>query len=360
MTDSPRFSAEHNLVRAVARGLRDRCQLPPTTAGGSGGAQEAGQPIIVATSGGGDSVSLLRALTALASRRGWQMKLAVGHVQHHLRPSAEDDARFVAELAGKLDLPFLRADIHPGAQPGNVEANARRMRYAALGRLAEQFGASYVVTAHHAEDQWETLLMRMLRGSSVRGLRGMAWRRPLPYSDSDPQRGAVMLLRPMLGVSQAMIHDYLQRISQPWRTDPTNADLSRVRARLRAAVLPVLWDLFPQAVPRASELCDHFRQVQKILATVQQESAAKVFSPSGKNCLDRRQAGLVSPLILLGLLRHWLRAAGVAEDTLTGRKLKPLVRAVRDPRGGERRFDMGQGLQVKVTSLWVTLEAGEA
>ncbi|MFK7789287.1 MAG: tRNA lysidine(34) synthetase TilS, partial [Phycisphaeraceae bacterium] len=153
----------HPLVRSVARALRERCDVEPSSA------------IVVACSGGADSVALLRALAMLAPRRKWQLRVIVGHINHHLRNEADDDAAFVEALAGVLSLPFARRDIRPADLPGNLEANARDLRYQSLAEIAKEHGASLIATAHHADDQLETLLMRMLRGSSVAGLRGIAW-----------------------------------------------------------------------------------------------------------------------------------------------------------------------------------------
>ena len=169
---SRRDLPHHPLVRAVAEGLRHHC-----------GVRE-GARLIVAVSGGADSVALLRALAILAPRRNWNLNLAVGHVQHHLRKrGAEADARFVAALAKKLELPFLRADLEPPRPAkGNREDWARKERYGALAEMAQAFGASFMVTAHHGDDQLETMLMRLVRGCSVRGLAGMRWRRRLAGS----------------------------------------------------------------------------------------------------------------------------------------------------------------------------------
>ena len=233
------------LVRAVAHGLRHR-----------GGVQE-GDSVLVACSGGADSVALLRAMHLLRGRRKWNLKLTVAHVQHHLRPDdeAEGDAAFVAALADQLGLACVRRDITPGESAGNVEANAREQRYAALNAMAAEVGAGFVATAHHADDQLETLLMAILRGTTAKGLRGIAWQRPL----DDEVTGGVTVIRPMLGTTHAEAIDFLHRLEQPWREDQTNLDRSRTRARLRQEVLPVLRELRPSVARKAVELGDVLR-----------------------------------------------------------------------------------------------------
>ncbi len=229
-------------VRALATGLRHR-----------GGVHE-GDHLLVACSGGADSVALLRALHLLAPRRRWRLRLTVAHVQHHLRgDAAETDAAFVAGLSTQLGLGLVRADIRPGEAAGNLEANARDQRYAALTRLATQVGARVVATAHHADDQLETLLMALIRGAGPAGLRGIAWSRPL--------EGEITLLRPVLGATARQARDLLETLNQPWREDATNQDPDRTRARLRQAVLPVLRDLNPGAALNALRTSDRLRKL---------------------------------------------------------------------------------------------------
>lgn len=233
------------LVRALSQGLRQR-----------GGVRE-GDHLLVACSGGADSVALLRALHLLHDRRKWNLSLTVAHIQHHLRPpvTAEGDAAFVAELAEQLKLPCHRRDITPGNDAGNVEANARDQRYAALAEIAQEVGAGFVATGHHADDQLETLLMAILRGTTVKGLRGIAWQRPLGEASS----GGITLVRPMLGATHDDAIALLHYLEQPWREDATNLDRSRTRARLRHEVLPVLRELRPSVARKAVELGDALR-----------------------------------------------------------------------------------------------------
>lgn len=234
------FHAYHPLVRAIVTGLRRPCGVDEAAA------------IVVAVSGGADSVALLRALHALASRRTWRLRLIVGHVQHHLRDAAERDAHFVAALADQLRLPCERLDIHPLHHGGNVEATARRQRYAALARIAQRHGAGFIATAHHADDQLETMLMRLVRGTGPRGLRGIAWRRAVAPG--------VELIRPMLRATHAQAMDYLAQLRQPWREDESNADRTRLRARVRAEIVPVLRAMHPRVALHAVALGDQLRR----------------------------------------------------------------------------------------------------
>ena len=371
--------AHHDFVRALAHALRQRCRLQP------------GDRILVAVSGGPDSVALLRGLHALATRKEWKLNLSVGHVQHHLREQAEADARFVEELATSLKLPFLRADLDLKASANderNLEANAREKRYDALLTMARAIDADFVATAHHGDDQMETLLMRLLRGASVRGLRGMPWRRPLSTESNAAQtRGAtrrgrlkrprqttldlqseppdqpaltpkhrIALIRPLLAHSRAQIDAFLAALKQPTCIDHTNADVSRLRARLRRDVMPVLREVKPDIAARAAALADHLRQVERVLDDAISAAADRVVVTNNEHTFDRADARTLRPVILTGLLRRLLVEVGVDADRLSGRALAPLLRAIRDRAGGKRTFDFQDGARVTLTRGEIRVE----
>ena len=341
-TQPPIILARHPFVKAIAQSLRRRCGLnrhPDTD-----------HRLIVATSGGRDSVALLRALEMLGRRRAWRLKLAVGHVQHHTRPEAEVDARFVANLAQQLGLPFLRADLDLSQPNGNLEARARQKRYQALAAMACDFDARLVVTAHHGDDQLETLLMRLLRGSSIRGLRCIAWQRKL--LPDKPQT----LLRPMLGVDRQQIDRFLADLNQPWRQDQTNTDRSRFRARLRHEVLPILHDLKNDVASKAVAVADHMRQAHALVETQVDRHARCRPNANGHTALDRRQARQMPEIILVSLLRRVLVDAGVAADGLGHRTVGPIIRSIRDDQGGQRTFALPHDLRVVVTRHEIRIE----
>lgn len=320
----------HPLVRRVARALRERCGVSERAT------------IVVGCSGGADSVALVRALVLLAERRRWQLRLIVGHVQHHLRgDEAEADAAFVSHLAGQLGLGFERRDIRPADQPGNVEANARKARYQALADIALRSGAGFVATAHHGDDQLETLLMRLIRGASVAGLRGIAWRRRLR---TDDEQARVYVIRPMLEATHDEALDLLDALGQAWREDPTNDDTSRTRARLRHQVIPLIKALQADAPGKAVALGEQFDQLHRLV----NERVASVAKDKTLDELSRAEARAMNPIVLTQLLRRDLIDAGVGADRLPGHALRPVVLAVRDTVGGERRFDFAQGVRIAV------------
>lgn len=182
--------------------------------------------LAVAVSGGVDSTVLLRTL----AEAGWPL-IAV-HVHHGLRAEADADAAFVVRLGGEVGVDAEAVRVEVG--PGNVQAEAREARYAALEVAARRHGCAAVVTAHTATDQAETVLMNLIRGAGLRGLGGMAPRRPLCTGSE------VALVRPMLEVTRAEVEAEAVRRGWTWREDASNATGVYRRNRIRRDVLPLL------------------------------------------------------------------------------------------------------------------------
>lgn len=195
-----------------------------------------GAHLVVATSGGVDSMVLLDVLHRVGAERG--AALTVAHLDHGLREDSADDAAFVAEHAESLGHPVVCERVELG-DAGNVESAARSARYAFLARVAAGCEAVAVATAHNATDQAETVLLRLVRGAGLHGLSGMRRERWL---------GPCPLIRPLLGTTREEILDYAQRRGLQWRDDSTNDDLDRSRNRIRHRVLPELAQINPRVV----------------------------------------------------------------------------------------------------------------
>jgi tRNA(Ile)-lysidine synthase len=198
--------------------------------------------VLVATSGGPDSVVLAGVLDRIGRADDFSVVLA--HVNHGLRASAWQDECVVLSLGARLDRPVRIAAV----PAGDDEASLRAARYAALERLARASGAAAIATAHCAEDQTETVLLALFRGSGLDGLAGMPPRRPLAPG--------IDLVRPFLRVTHAELHAELRRIGLPYALDPTNALLRYRRNALRARLDDLRAD-FPQldaSVARCAEI----------------------------------------------------------------------------------------------------------
>ena len=205
-----------------------------------------GDHVLVAVSGGPDSVALLHLLFRLAPEL--ELRLEVAHLQHGIRgEEARADARFVGELARQVNLPFHLEEIdlpqmRTAAGRGNLEALAREERYRFLASVARERSMSKIATAHTLDDQAETFLMRLLRGAGSRGLGGMAPTRRLGAGVRG--RGDVVVIRPLLGISKAEIFDFLRTNEFNYRIDRTNEDTSLLRNWVRLDLLPRLQSRF--------------------------------------------------------------------------------------------------------------------
>jgi len=202
-----------------------------------------GARIGVAVSGGADSVALLHLLIEL--RKKLAIVLSVVHFNHKLRGRAsEADEKFVARLAAEHSLQFFvaREDISAKAkrERANLEDAARRARYAFFDRLVSEGLLDKIAVAHTADDQAETVLAHILRGTGLTGLGGI-----------HPESGRVF--RPLLKIRRADLRAYLRSRRQPWREDATNRDTKRTRARIRLRLLPLLEEKFQPAV--VAHLC---------------------------------------------------------------------------------------------------------
>lgn len=204
-------------------------------------------PLVVGVSGGPDSLALLDVLARLLPAE----RLIVAHLDHALRPTSADDAALVAQAAAERGLRFVaeRADVAGLARDSrqSLEAAGRAARYDFLARVARAAGAAAVVVGHHADDQAETILLHLLRGAGVAGLRGMAVAAPLPGGPD------LWLLRPLLGVSRADIETYCALAGLRPALDASNADPSFVRNRLRHELLPLLATYNPQIAQQLRE-----------------------------------------------------------------------------------------------------------
>lgn len=222
----------------------------------------AGKRVLVAVSGGADSVALLRGLLDL--REELSLELFVAHLNHQLRGTEADaDANWVAELGKRFHLPTLveGCDVARLAEEKRVgiEEAARDARYAFLPRVAQQCACPEIALAHTADDQAETVLHHLLRGTGLAGLRGIPITRVLP--------SGIRLVRPLRNVSRSTVEAYLQEVGQEYRVDHTNTDASYTRNRLRHELLPLLTRDYQ---PRLGEVLGRLgQQAEEIFADIQ-------------------------------------------------------------------------------------------
>jgi tRNA(Ile)-lysidine synthase len=211
-----------------------------------------GKPLLIAVSGGPDSVAILHVLHRLRARL--HLGLAAAHFNHAIRALESDrDERFVRELCDRLQIELM-VERGPALKPANLEEQARALRYDFLDRAADTLDAQFIVLGHHQDDQAETVLLRLLRGTGVAGLAAMA--------ESGPRR----LLRPLLAVDRAAILGYLDAIGADYVTDSSNFEHRALRNRVRLHLLPSLdRDYSPGIARRLAQLASEMRELNSFI-----------------------------------------------------------------------------------------------
>lgn len=256
-----------------------------------------GRGILVAASGGPDSMALLHVLARLAPRLG--LRLWAHSVDHGLRPEARCEVLLVEELSRSLGVPFSTTALRL-AEGGNLQARARRARYAALRAEACRLGAGLIATGHHADDRAETVLIRLLRGAGPGGL-GV-----LPPRDGD-------LIRPLIRARRSHVLAHVRRHRLIHADDPSNHDARFLRVRVRQELMPVLETLSPGIVSHLTGLADDLKS----------HDATTLAAPDGhKIVLGRAQRAALGRLLGRRSARQRVRLRGgweVRFDPATGR-----------------------------------------
>jgi tRNA(Ile)-lysidine synthase len=273
--------------------------------------------VAVAFSGGADSVALLRGLAQLKGEYDGKGTVFVFHVNHQLRGEESDgDAAWCEELCRSLGLPceVLQAEVtaRAAAVGDGLEAAARDERYRLLTEACEQRGVRYLATAHTRDDNIETVLFRLLRGTGLRGLAGIASSRPLTNSLS--------VVRPLLSCSRAEVIEYLASLGQNFRTDSSNASSDFTRNRIRNKLLPMLRSQFSANVDDSLErLAQQAGEVNTFLETAADELLRKseCMVSAGEFRLQVAELGTRSSLLIREAMRLAWRRAGLPEQAMT-------------------------------------------
>lgn len=319
---SPESLRADRVVRAVVRRWREL---------GAGMPDDA--PTLIACSGGVDSTALALCLRA-ATRR-----LVLAHVIHDMRPAheAHSDRDAVRRLAAALGVPIV--ETHAQRAPrANVEASLRAARYAALARLAADVNAPLLATAHHADDQLESVVMALVRGAGPSGLAGVAPARTLPTG--------VRVVRPMLGVTRADAKRLCLDAGVCWSEDATNNDRERWRNALRHGPIAQIEQMRPGASRRAAMAADLVRETLLLVEDRVREAFADRFEWA-RDALRRERAIVVGAGLRDAAMRLNNGAGG---DRLTRRVVDPVVRAVLSDATDPKRFEWPVGVAVEVNA----------
>ncbi len=196
------------------------------------------QRLLVAVSGGQDSLCLIKLLLDLQPK--WQWDLGIAHCDHRWRTDSEANADYVEKLAQSWGVSFY---LETATQPLNSEAAARNWRYAALSAIAQVNNYQYIVTGHTASDRAETLLYNLMRGTGADGLQALTWQRPLTAD--------IFLVRPLLEITRPQTKQFCQEFNLPIWEDSTNQDVKYARNRIRQELIPYLQTNFNPKVESA-------------------------------------------------------------------------------------------------------------
>jgi tRNA(Ile)-lysidine synthase len=295
--------------------------------------------VVIAVSGGADSTALLDAFLRWRQEEGGIETITLAHLNHQLRgQESDEDERFVEEMAGSLNLPVFveRIDVAEIAQTerDNLEAVARRLRYAFLQRVAGGCAAGIILTGHTRDDQVETILMRLLRGAGPQGLRGIEEERTL---------GSISrLIRPMLEITRSEVIDHCDHYGLTFRNDSSNRSKRFTRNRIRHELLPLLRSLNPlaeNAILRTAQLIALDEDFMHHASSALMATALK------DNCLDIKQLLSAHRALRRRVFRMWLgdQLPGLQRIDLT--HIKALENLIEDSRSG-RAIELPGGRRV--------------
>ncbi len=298
--------------------------------------------LVVGVSGGADSVALAHILHALSARGG--PRLAIAHLHHGIRgASADRDAVFVRRLAERLGVGCIvgRADVPALAKARGVsiEMGARSARHEFFRHAAAESGADRVALAHTADDQAETVLLRLCRGAGSTGLSAMA---------PDVTIGGLRVIRPLLGVSRVAIEAYLRARGERWRTDPTNRSDTHLRNRIRRRVIPVLErELNPSVRDALCTAAVLLGDDDSVLAGLARRALRRL--ESGDHGLDTVRLRSLPVALQRRSIRDWILSRGVPADS-AGFSAVERIRAL--AAGAGAAATLGRG--------WVVVRVGGA
>jgi tRNA(Ile)-lysidine synthase len=317
--------APRGLVQQIDQSLHREMLLPR------------GARLVVAVSGGADSVALLRLLHRINESDFWHWTLVVAHVDHGIRGAASRaDARFVAALARGLGLPCVVKRLH--LKRTSSEDAARQARFRALAQICRARQCAGVVMAHHADDQAETVLMRIFRGTAIQGLGGMA---------ACSQVGGMTIFRPLITVRRAALRQYLRALGQPWCEDATNATDQYLRNRVRRQLMPRIEKIWPKAVDALGRLAALAGETHDFVEAAARRAMDEIPAWRQRRRIQIPRAALtqMSPAVASEVLRQIIAALGGTADSADFERLRELTRLLASAEGG-KTIELPGGIRI--------------
>ncbi len=284
-----------------------------------------GERVLALLSGGADSVCLVHALReALGAER-----VEALHVNHGLRPDADADERFCAQLCGSLGV-ALAVERVTVPQHGNREAEARQARYDAAERVRAKLGLDVIATGHTASDQVETIVYRLASSPGRRALLGMRTRRD-------------RIVRPLLEVTRAETHAYCVEAGLAWREDETNRDRSLARNRLRHEVLPAMREIHPAADQNILATAALLRDEQQVLERAIEEALREAGAGGAPPSVELSRLAALPPALRRLVLQRLAEDAAGAPVPLSATEIESIGRAA--AAGGSGTVPLGGGIE---------------
>ena len=284
--------------------------------------------LLIACSGGADSVALVHLLAQVSRSNHWRWKLRMVHINHRTRPDENElDAELVRQLAADLRIPLTVATLRPSRHPRS-ENELRRLRWEKFQAVCARHGCTCVATAHHADDQAETVLLRLMRGAGTQGLGAMA-----PVH----RIGALRVVRPLLKIEKRRLLRYLQEHHLKWREDSSNSDLRHLRNRVRARIMPGIIECQPHIVSILGTTALQMRRIERFIGRQVKRLAAEMGIRSlskPTRSLPREILRSADPAVMTAFMRRWLIAQGVAADRLSFNKLEDIRRGIMRRKSG--------------------------
>lgn len=329
MKTTTRRSAPPDVTATLAAAVRDAlARLGPV---------ERGQRVLAAVSGGPDSLVLLHVLSGLAKTGGFELHAV--HFDHGLRGAeSAGDARFVQTIASEWGVPVHLGRAAPGAvrvRGRGLQAAAREARYAFFDQAADDLGARWIATAHTADDQAETVILRWVRGAGADGLAGIP-----------AVRGRY--LRPLLGARRAEIEAYVAAQSLSPRRDPSNDNVRFARTQIRRAVVPLLRDLNPRVEEAFGRAAALLADDAAWLNHCAEEHRIRLARPldDGSTEVNRLELAALHPALRRRVIRRMLtRVDSSAAWDIPSEAIERIVRDV--PRRRSGRLTVGSGVSVE-------------
>ena len=224
--------------------------------------------LLLAVSGGADSMALLGLIQQLPPE--WQPQFAVVHVHHHLREESDEELRMIQDYCWSQGIAFFAEHWSEENHPkSNLEMAAREFRYAFFADMMEKWPATHLATAHHADDQLETILMRLVRGSTLKGISGIAFSRAF---------GRGQLVRPLLAFQKDELYRICEMARIPYREDSTNSELTFTRNRYRNSIIPLLKAENKQASRHFGDFSEDLQDAMEVVQPIVAQSFRSLFT----------------------------------------------------------------------------------